>query len=49
MSELRINHGPGHRVYFTRHGRSIVVLLHGGDRSSQRRGIEKAVRLAELL
>lgn len=49
VSELRINHGPGYRVYFTRRGRSIVVLLHGGDKSSQRRDIEKAVRLAELL
>ncbi|MGE6332161.1 type II toxin-antitoxin system RelE/ParE family toxin [Stenotrophomonas sp. NPDC077659] len=49
VSELRIDRGPGYRVYFTRRGTTIVVLLHGGDKSSQRRDIAKAIRLSESL
>jgi putative addiction module killer protein len=45
VSELRIHFGPGYRVYFKRLGASIV-LLHGGDKSSQQRDIAKAQRLA---
>ena len=46
VSELRIHHGPGHRVYFTRVGDRIVVLLCGGDKGSQQRDIRLARKLA---
>jgi transcriptional regulator with XRE-family HTH domain len=46
MSELRIFYGPGYRVYFTKYSSVIVVLLIGGDKSSQDRDIEKAKVLA---
>ena len=47
VSELRIHHGPGYRVYFLRRGDSRVVLLCGGDKASQSRDIATAKRLAE--
>jgi putative addiction module killer protein len=49
ISELRIDHGPGYRVYLTRQGDTVVILLAGGDKSSQRRDIERAKRLARNL
>jgi len=40
--ELKIDFGPGYRVYFGLHGETVVVLLHGGDKSTQTRDIETA-------
>ena len=42
VSELRIHHGPGYRVYFGREGDSVVILLHGGDKTRQSRDIARA-------
>ncbi len=49
VSELRINYGPGYRVYFTRHGREVVVLLAGGAKRTQSADIKTALRLARNL
>ena len=46
VSELRIHYGPGYRIYFTRRGRRLVILLAGGDKDNQSRDIETARRLA---
>ena len=47
ISEMRIDHGPGYRVYFMHRGDRLVVLLCGGDKSSQTRDIRRAMALAE--
>ncbi|HEX7887336.1 MAG TPA: type II toxin-antitoxin system RelE/ParE family toxin [Phenylobacterium sp.] len=47
VSELRIDYGPGYRVYFTRRGAEVVILLCGGDKSTQARDIAKAQQLAQ--
>lgn len=47
--ELKINHGPGYRVYYTEHRGELIILLAGGNKSSQRRDIETAIMLAEEL
>ena len=47
ISELRIDCGPGYRVYFMRRGAIIVVLLAGGDKSTQDRDIKCAIEIAE--
>jgi len=46
FAELRIPWGPGYRVYFVRHGDSLVILLAGGDKRTQARDILKARQLA---
>lgn len=47
VSELRIFYGPGYRVYFKNTGKEIVILLCGGDKSTQNRDIETAKHLAK--
>lgn len=47
VSKLRIDYGPGHRVYFTKNGNTIVLFLYGGDNSSQARDIQRAKELAK--
>jgi putative addiction module killer protein len=47
ISELRIDYGPGYRVYYLQEGQRLIVLLCGGDKSSQDRDIEQAKRIAE--
>ncbi|MCL2252947.1 MAG: type II toxin-antitoxin system RelE/ParE family toxin [Lachnospiraceae bacterium] len=45
VSELRVDYGPGYRVYFFEANREIIILLCGGDKSSQRKDIEKAKKI----
>jgi putative addiction module killer protein len=47
VSEMRIEYGPGYRIYFTRRGRTVYVLLCGGDKSTQNRDIRTARQLAK--
>jgi len=49
VSEMRIHFGPGYRVYFTRRGEVVYLLLLGGDKSSQKRDIRRAIQMAWTL
>jgi putative addiction module killer protein len=49
VSELRIHHGPGYRVYFKQRNRELMILLAGGDKRTQARDIKTALRLARNL
>jgi len=49
VSEMRIHYGPGYRVYFMRDGATVYLLLTGGDKSSQKRDIERAKKMASAL
>jgi putative addiction module killer protein len=46
---LRINYGPGYRVYFKKRGQALIILLAGGDKSTQAKDIKAALRLARNL
>jgi len=49
ISELRIDYGPGYRVYYMKQGRTIIILLAGGDKKTQASDIKTAMRLAKNL
>jgi len=49
QAELRVDYGPGYRLYFVQRGRVLIVLLCGGDKGSQRRDIARAKALAAEL
>lgn len=49
VSELKIDYGPGYRIYYTMKGRTLVILLCGGDKNSQSRDIHHARRLARTM
>lgn len=46
VSELKIDYGPGYRIYYLRDGSSLIILLAGGDKGTQRHDIRRAVRFA---
>lgn len=46
ISEIRVDYGPGYRVYLTKRGKTLVILLAGGDKRTQSRDIQKAIELA---
>jgi putative addiction module killer protein len=47
VSELRVDYGPGYRVYFTQRGKVLVVLLCGGDKRTQNADIKRAIKIAQ--
>jgi len=49
VSELRIDYGPGYRVYYKQYGRKVIILLAGGDKRTQTKNVKTALRLAQDL
>ena len=49
LSELRVNFGPGYRIYFVQRSKTLIVLLCGGDKNTQARDIKRAKELAAAL
>ena len=49
VSEMRVDYGPGYRLYFTRRGSVLIVMLAGGDKSTQTRDIKRAQRIVKEL
>ncbi len=49
VSELRIDYGPGYRVYYTQRGQRLIILLAGGDKPTQKRDIKRALEIARDL
>ena len=49
VSELRVDYGPGYRIYFVRRGQTLIILLAGGDKRTQQREIQRAIKLAREL
>lgn len=49
VSELRVDYGPGYRVYFKKMGQKVIILLAGGDKKSQSKDIKTALRLSHNL
>ncbi|MGN6142240.1 MAG: type II toxin-antitoxin system RelE/ParE family toxin [Mesorhizobium sp.] len=49
IGELRVDYGPGYRVYFVKRGNTVVILLCGGDKSSQKKDIKQAIAMAKEL
>jgi len=49
MSEMRVSYGPGYRIYFKRTGKTVVLLLCGGDKSTQDKDIKRAKEIAAEL
>ena len=49
VSELRVDHGPGYRVYFTQEGQKVTIILCGGDKSTQSSDISRAKQIASAL
>ena len=47
VHELRVDHGPGYRVYFTMREKTVVMLLVGGSKDTQNKDIERAIQIAE--
>jgi len=47
ISELKVDVGPGYRVYYTRHGDDLLLLLMGGDKSTQARDVSRAIRISQ--
>ena len=46
ISELRVDHGPGYRIYYTRRGAALILLAYGGDKARQKTDIDHARRIA---